>query len=159
MASDFHSRRFLQRWLLWEQKNQRNTGKIHTGVNECSQVHIIMTLSHYSCSHHWDYILLCWSPIEWRDGYCHCVWGFYSMIVVCIDYIGHKDFVSFQLSHFQVCIGTCKFFYFAFSGSTKDFEAPILQCYTLWNKGYQIYILCLWCFLISCYYTVHRDQP
>ena len=32
------------------------------------------------------------------------------MIVVCIDYIEHTDVVSVQLSHFQVCIGTCKFF-------------------------------------------------
>ena len=42
------------------------------------------------------------------------------MIVVCTDYMEHTDVVSVQLSHFQVCIGTCKFFYFAFSGLTSN---------------------------------------
>ena len=90
-----------------------------------------MPLSHYSCSHHRGHILPCWSPIEWRNGYCHCVWGFYSMIVVCIDYIEHTDVVSVQLSHFQVCIGTCKFFHFAFSGLTSNIDAPTKWQYTL----------------------------
>ena len=143
LASDFHFRRFLQGWLLSEQKNQRNTGNIHTCVNECSQVHTIMTLSHYSCSHHRNHILQCQSPIKWRNGYCHCVWGFYSMIVVCIDYIEHTDVVSVQLSHFQVCIGTCKFFHFAFSGLTSNIDALTKWQYALWNKGYKTHIPCL----------------
>ena len=124
-------------------ENQRNTGKIHTGVNECRQVHNIMLLSHYFCSHHRDCILQCQSPIEWRNGYCRCVWGFYSMIVVCIDYIEHTDVVSVQLSHFQVCIGTCKFFHFAFSGLTSNIDALTKLQYALSNKGYQTDIICL----------------
>ena len=142
LAVDFHFGRFLLGWLLCEQKNQRNTGKIHTGVNECGQVHNIMPLSHYSCSHHRDHILPCWSPIEWRNGYCHCVWGFYSMIVVCTDYMEHTDVVSAQLSHFQFFIGTCNFFYFAFPGLTSNIDAPTKLQYALWNKGYQTHILC-----------------
>ena len=45
------------------------------------------------------------------------------MIVVCIDYIEHTDVVSVQLSHFQVCIGTCNFFHFSFSGLASNIDA------------------------------------
>ena len=124
-------------------EKHRNTGRIHTCVNECSEVHAIMTLSHCLCLHHRDHTLPCWSPIEWRNGYCHCVWGFYSMIVVCIDYIEHTNVVSVQLSHFQVCIGTCKFFHFAFSGLTSNIDALTKLQYALSNTGYQTHILCL----------------
>ena len=123
----------------WRDRSARH-GPLH---NKCRQVHNIMPLSHYSCSHHRGHILPCWSPIEWRNGYCHCVWGFYSMIVVCIDYIEHTDVVSVQLSHFQVCIGTCKFFHFAFSGLTSNIDALTKLQYALSNKGYQTHILCL----------------
>ena len=64
------------------------------------------------------------------------------MIMVCIDYIEHTDVVSVQLSHFQVCIGTCKFFHFAFPGLTSNIDAPTKLQYALWNKGYQTHILC-----------------
>ena len=53
------------------------------------------------------------------------------MIVVCIDYIEHTDVVSVQLSHFQVCIGTCKFFHFAFSGQTSNIDALTKLQYAL----------------------------
>ena len=45
------------------------------------------------------------------------------MIVVCIDYMEHTDVVSVQLIHFQVCIGTCNFFHFAFSSLTNNVDA------------------------------------
>ena len=53
------------------------------------------------------------------------------MIVVCIDYIEHTDVVSVQLSHFQVFIGTCKFFYFALSGLTSNIDALTKLQYAL----------------------------
>ena len=65
------------------------------------------------------------------------------MIVVCADYIEHTDVVSVQLSHFQVCIGTCKSFHFAFSGLTSNIDALTKLQYALSNKGYQTHILCL----------------
>ena len=65
------------------------------------------------------------------------------MIMVCIDYIEHTDVVSVQLSHFQVCIGTCKFFHFAFSGLTSNIDALTKLQYALSNKGYQTDIICL----------------
>ena len=109
--------------------------------------------------HHRDHILPCWSPIEWRNGYCHCVWGLYSMIVVCTDYMEHTDVVSVQLTHFQVFIGTCKFLYFAFSALTSNIDALTKLQYVLWNEGYQTHIICLQCLLTHCYYRIRWGQP
>ena len=53
------------------------------------------------------------------------------MIVVCRDYMEHTDVVSVHLSHFQVCIGTCNFFYFAFSGLTSNLDALTKSQYAL----------------------------
>ena len=53
------------------------------------------------------------------------------MIVVCTDYMEHTDVVSVQLSHFQVCIGTCNFFDFAFPGLTSNIDAPTKLQYAL----------------------------
>ena len=53
------------------------------------------------------------------------------MIVVYTDYMEHTDVVAVQLSHFQVCIGTCKVFYFAFSGLTSNIDAPTNLQYAL----------------------------
>ena len=67
------------------------------------------------------------------------------MIVVCADYMVHPDAISVQLSHFQVCIGTCKLFHFAFSGLTSNIDALTKLQYALSNKGYKVHIPCLHC--------------
>ena len=61
------------------------------------------------------------------------------MIVVFIDYIEHTDVVSVQLSHFQVCIGTCKFFHFAFSGLTSNIDAS--QNYSMLSETRAIKVI------------------
>ena len=45
------------------------------------------------------------------------------MIEVCTDYMEHTDVVSVELSRFQVCLGTCEIFHFAFSGQTSSIDA------------------------------------
>ena len=137
LAVDFHFGRFLRGWALWEQNNHRNTGRIQMIVVKCmpswlSLIACVFTaeITHYHAE----------APL---NGYCHFVCGFYSVIVVCTDYMEHTDVVSVQLSHFQVCIGTCKFFYFAFSGLTSDIDALTKLQYALWNKDYKIHLPCL----------------
>ena len=97
---------------LCSQENHRNGEEIQAHVDECSQAHTIFTLSHPWCPHNLNHTLPCWSPTEGTNGYCHSAWEFYSIIVVYTDYTEHIDDVSVQTTHFQVSIGTCKFFYF-----------------------------------------------
>ena len=74
------------------------------------------------------------------------------------DYMGHIDDVSVWNTHFQIFIGTCNFFYFAFPGLTSNIDAPTKLQYALWNKGYKIHLRCLQCLLTHCYCTIQWGQ-
>ena len=51
------------------------------------------------------------------------IWRFNWMTTLCTDYMEHIDDGSVQIIHFQVFIGTCRLFYFAFYGWTSNIDA------------------------------------
>ena len=63
------------------------------------------------------------------------IWRFHWMTTLCTDYMEHIDDGSVQIIHFQVFIGTCRLFYFAFYGWTSNIDALTKLQYALWNKG------------------------
>ena len=122
-------------------------------------MHTIFTLSHPWCPHDINYTLPCSIPTKGGNGYCHSAWEFYSIIVVRTDYTEQMDDGSVQIIHFQVFIGTCRLFYFAFYGWTSNIDALTKLQYALWNKGYKIHLPCLQCLLTHCYCTIQWGQP
>ena len=67
-------------------------------------------------------------------------------------------FCAYEIIHFQVFIGTCRLFYFAFYGWTSDIDALTKLQYALWNKRYKIHLPCLQCLLTHCYCTIQWGQ-